>query len=103
VEICLLSKHDKQPIRVRINNELVNSSDSINVLGVQFDSRMQRSKHVRSAIIKSGKALNAIKLIKKYFNTKELVQLITSNFYSILFYNSEIWHINSLSKETKHY
>ena len=89
-EICLFSKHDEQPIRVRINNELVNSSDSINLLGVQFDSRMQWSKHVSSAIIKSGKALNAIKLIRKYFNTKELVQLITSNFYSILFYNSEI-------------
>ena len=45
-EICLFSRHDEQPIRVRINNELVISSDSINVLGVLFDSRMQWTKHV---------------------------------------------------------
>ena len=79
----------------------MSSSDSINVLGVLFDSRMQWTKHVRSEIIKSGRALNAIKLIRKYFTTKELVQLITSNFYSVLFYNSEIWHLNSLKQRDK--
>ena len=38
---------------------------------------------------------------KKYFNTTELLQLITSNFYSILYYNSEIWHLPSLKGNLK--
>jgi hypothetical protein len=100
-EICLCSRHDEQPIKIRVNGELVNSSDTIKVLSVLFDSRMQWSKHVQSAIKKSARALNAIKLIRKYFTAKELIRLITSNFYSVLFYNSEIWHLNSLKQRDK--
>ena len=37
-----------------------------------------------------------IRLIKNYFEQSELLQLITSNFYSVLYYNSEVWHIPSL-------
>ena len=50
---------------------------------------------------KANNALNAIRLIRKYFNTPELLQLITSNFYSILYNNSEIWHIPSLKATLK--
>ena len=32
---------------------------------------------------------------------KELLQLITSNYYSILYYNSEIWHLPSLNVNLK--
>ena len=45
-------------------------------------------------------AIGAIKLIKRFFSKKEILQLITSNFYSVLYYNSEIWHIPSLNKNT---
>jgi hypothetical protein len=62
---------------------------------------MQWSKHIYSAVTKSNRALNAIKLIRKYFNSMELVQLIISNFYSVLFYNSEIWHLNNLKQKDK--
>ena len=53
------------------------------------------------AITKSRKALHAISLIKRYFNKNELLLLVTSNYYSILYYNSEIWHIPSLSVNSK--
>ena len=49
--------------------------------------------HIANCISKSTKALNAIKLIKRFFIKAELIQLITSNFYSILYYNSEIWQL----------
>ena len=46
-------------------------------------------------------ALNPVKYIKKFCNKAELLQLITSNFYSILCYNSEIWHLPSLNNSLK--
>ena len=52
-------------------------------------------------INKANKALNAIKLINRYFNTKELLQLLTSNFYSILYYNAEVWQLGTLKETTK--
>ena len=40
--------------------------------------------------------LHGIKLIKKYLTKDETKMLLTSNFYSVLYYNSEIWLSNSL-------
>ena len=36
-----------------------------------------------------------------FFNTSELINLITSNFYSVLYYNSEVWNIPSLGQALK--
>ena len=68
----------------------------INVLGVLFDSKLGWGPQVQRTVQKAEKALNAIRLIKNYFEQSELLQLITSNFYSVLYYNSEVWHIPSL-------
>ncbi len=73
----------------------------MNVLGVIFDQKLQWSNQIASCASKSSKALCAIKLIRRYFSTKELLQLITSNFYSILYYNSEIWHLPTLKFNLK--
>ena len=72
------------------------------MLGVIFDSKLKWENHVISAIKKANKSLNAIKLIQKFFNTKELLALTTSNFYSILFYNSEVWLSMYLTDSVKH-
>ena len=68
----------------------------MNVLGINFDSKLQWDSQVCQAITKAKKALCAIRLIQRYFTNKELLQLITSNFYSILYYGSEIWQIPTL-------
>jgi hypothetical protein len=50
----------------------------------------------------ASKALNGIKLISRYFSTKGLIQIITSNYCSILYYNCEVWLLQSLSETIKH-
>ena len=65
------------------------------------DQKLHWSDHVAHFVSKSSKALNAIRLIRKFFTTKELLQIVTSNFYSTLYYNSEIWHLNSLNRNLK--
>ena len=49
------------------------------------------------AITKANRALNANKLISKYFAKDELLLLLTCNFYSTLYYNVEIWLSESIS------
>ena len=100
-ELCLFYKKDTPPVEIIINNARVRSESTMNVLGVCFDSKLTWSKHISNAINKANIALHAIKLIKKYFNNQEILQLLTSNFYSILYYNSEIWHIPTLKFELK--
>ena len=100
-EVCLFHRLDCQKITLHINNSPIESKEAMNVLGVTFDSKLKWSKHINNAIQKARKALHAIKLIKQHFTPQELRQIITSNFYSILYYNSEIWHLQSLKQNLK--
>ena len=73
----------------------------INVLGVIFDSKLNWTDHVAHAIKKSNKSLCALRIIKRYFKPSEMKTFLTSNYYSSLYYNSEIWLSNGIKHEIK--
>ena len=75
----------------------------MNVFGVAFESKLNWHKQIQLDITKSSKSLCAIELISKHFKKNELKTLLTSNYFSILYYNSDIWHIPSLSFNLKRY
>ena len=89
------------PVEVELNGKFIISKKAINVLGVIFGSKLQWTEQVANASSNALKAIGAIKLIKRFFNKKEILQLITSNVYSVLYYNSKIWHISSLKNNLK--
>ena len=100
-EICLFHRKDQHPIQLILNGQILNSKPFMNVLGVSFDSKLNWQTQIQQTISKSKKAIQALWLIRKYFNKQEMQQLITSNFYSILYYNSEIWHLPSNCHNSK--
>ena len=55
----------------------------------------------KNSIDRSKNALNAIYLIHKYFNKKLLLSIITSNYYSVLYNNAEVWLLPPLSPQLK--
>ena len=69
----------------------------MNVLGVIFDDKLKWNDHIAKTISKSNSALHCIRLIKHYFTIEELKQVITTNFYSVLYFNSEIWNLPTLN------
>ena len=73
----------------------------MNVLGVVFDSKMNWEDHVKKAISESNSNLYAIRLIRKYFSTDEIKNLLTALYYSKLYYGAEIWHIPGLQLKLK--
>ena len=100
-DLCLFHRGDSTPINIILYGQVIKSNKCINILGVIFDSKLQWADQVAHALKRSMNALNAVRLIKKFFTKKELLNLITSNFYSILYYNSEIWHLPTLKASLK--
>jgi hypothetical protein len=100
-EMSLFYKKDCLPITITLNQIIIRSIDFMNVLGVIFDFKLQWSQHISHTISKANSALHTIRLIRQYFTTKELLTLVTENYYSILYYNSEIWHIPNLKPQLK--
>ena len=79
-EICLFHRNDCQLIEITVNESRIKSKSNMNVLGVSFDSKLQWHSQVSNTVKKAKKALHAIYLIKKYFTSKELLNIITSNY-----------------------
>ena len=100
-DLCLFCRYDVPPLVINIGGQFVISKKAINILGVSFDSKLQWADQVALACSKATKAINAIRLIKRFFTKPELLQLITANVFSVLYYNSEIWHIPTLKNELK--
>ena len=101
MEICLFYKTDQQQVDITFNGKTIRTKRQINVLGVIFDSKLQWSNQVCQAINKAKRALHGIRLIKKFLTKQETKMLLTSNFYSILYYNCEIWLTKDLNTRHK--
>ena len=100
-ELCVFHRIENTEGSILVDDNLVRSKNEINVLGITFDSKLQWIPQVSRAINGANKSLQAVKLISKYFNKIEITQLLTSNFYSKLYYGAEIWHIPTLNKHCK--
>ena len=100
-DLCIFHSKDCPPVVIELNGGFLISKKKINVFGVTFDSKLQWVEQVALATSKAMKALSAIKIIKQYFTKTEILQLVTSNVMSILYYNSEIWHIPTLKQNLK--
>ena len=75
--------------------------ESMNVLGVMFDCKLNWDLHVALAISKARKSVYALRLLKKFFNPTEMRILLDSYVYSTLYYNAVIWLTPSLSAQSK--
>ena len=100
-ELCLFHRLDQPRFKIKIFNSEIESKNTMNVLGVIFDSKLQWSAQVSHTILKANRALHAIRMIKNFFTKDELRTLLTANFFSILYYNSEVWLIPSLNPNSK--
>ena len=101
-EICLFHKKDQPSVNIRIDNVLIKSKKSMNVLGVIFDSKLTWNDQIAHCISKAKKALFALRLLRKFFNNSEMRTLLDSNFYSVLYYNAIIWLTPELNANLKH-
>ena len=70
---------------------LLFNNESMNVLGVIFDDKLNWSVHVANAISKANKALYTLRMILKKITRSKMRTLLDSNFYSVLYYNAVIW------------
>ena len=88
-------------VQLRRLNVVVTSAKSMNVLGVEFNSKLNWNIHTACAISKAKKSLFALRLLRNYFSPTEMRTLLDTNFYSVLYCNAVIWLTPSLSSEMK--
>ena len=101
-EICLFHRNDQQKININVCGTLVKTKSFMNVLGVTFDSKLNWSIHITNCINKAKKSLYALRQLKPFFSPTQMRMLLDSYFYSMLYYNAQIWLTPELSTNLKH-
>jgi hypothetical protein len=62
-----------------------------------FDCHLNWDIQINNSVKNANKSLFALKVIKKIFTPNEMKDLLTSLYFSLLFYGSEVWHLPDLS------
>jgi hypothetical protein len=96
-EVCIFYRKIKTEIEIELDGFQIKSKQNIKILGMIFDSHMTWDEQINNSIKNANRSLFALKVIKKYFNKDELKDLVTSLYFSQLFYGSEVWHLPDLS------
>ena len=98
-EVCIFHRMDSSQATLKLGNVDVESQHQIRVLGVIMDNRLSWDQQINKVITDSRKSLQAVKLVRKYFNTEESIKLVTSLVFSRLYYASEAWLLPTLKEK----
>ena len=68
------------------------SSSTLNVLGILFDEKMCWEPQLELSMSKCQRLKPALRCLSSKLKKSEMLQVITSHFYSRLYYGSEVWY-----------
>ena len=98
-EMCVFHCMDTSKGKIGVGNIRVESSQQLGCLGVLLDNRLTWDRQIDKATTDSRKALQAVKIVRKYFNKEETVKLVTSLVFSRLYYGCEAWLLPTLKED----
>jgi hypothetical protein len=88
-------------LSITVDGREIKSQPNIKVLGILFDDALSWLPHVQRTITKSNRMFHGLKLIRKYLSLKQASQVMTSFYYSILYYGAELWLHRNVSFSIK--
>jgi len=90
-EFCIFHKTQKVTCEITVGTTRINSQMYMKALGVFIDVNLKWENHINYVSKQCDKINMGFRILKKYFNQNELLQLATSLYYSKLYYASEVW------------
>jgi len=100
-EFCVFHKNKTINCTIRINNIEITNKPSMKALGLTLDAHLNWEDHILKQSKQCDKITMGFNLLKKHFNRDELLTLVTSLFYSKLYYASEVWLSSNLSMRSQ--
>ena len=99
-QFILLHKH-KLEYNVNIRNVILPSEDSVKLLGVHIDYRLDFNKHISETCSKAGRQLSALGRLSNVLNVNEKLLLFECFILSHFNFCPAVWHCCSISDMKK--
>ena len=88
---CHLIVCNKDDLSVKLGNETIQSSDSVELLGITIDKNLNVTAHVSNLIKKGNQKLHALARISKYVSEDKLKVLMRTFIQSQFNYSPLVW------------
>lgn len=95
-ELVLFSTRNQQGT-ITIESHQIKSQQTMKILGIIFDEKLEWEHHIDNAILKTKSATSGLRHLAKYIDQEKMMQLATSFAYSRLYYGAEVWLVPSIS------
>jgi len=95
------SNRNKNYNTLAIENIEINTTKSVELLGLTIDNRLSFEEHISILCKKASSQLNAISRLQHYMNQKEKEAIINSFIYSNFNYCPLVWHFCSCKSSHK--
>ena len=96
-EVCVFHRKEKIIVDIDLDGHLIKSTETIKILGMTFDCHLNWDIQINNSVKNANKSLFALRVIKIFFTPNEMKDLLTSLYFSLLFYGSEVWHLPDLN------
>ena len=96
----LVTKHDGN-VFVNVDNEIIESSKNVKLLGITIDNKLDFTEHVSKICSKASKKIHAIARISNLMNSNKLRTLVKAFFESQFSYCPLVWMFHSRTLNTR--
>jgi hypothetical protein len=77
------------------------TSSKMKVLGITFDDKLQWKEHIDNTVKRTNRLMHGLKHVRKYLDAKQMSQVTTAFYFSVLYYGCETWYHRHLSFHLK--
>ena len=95
-ELAVFHRYDSGSSIIMLRDLEIRSKPVINILGILFDTRLTWDSHVDHCITRARKSQHVLRTVRSFFTEKEMANIITSIYYSKLYYGSQVWLLPDL-------
>lgn len=90
-EFIVFENNKQNNYEIDILGEKIKNKNSVNVLGILFDSKLNWSNHIEKVISTSKKDCFMLKKLGPFFLPEELSKIMTAMIFSKFYYGAVIW------------
>ena len=100
-ELDVLGMKNPETMNFAVGNVTINPSQSVKLLGIEIDSKLNFDTHVHEICQKAARQINALKRLSKFLNLDSRMAIFRSFITSNFGYCSLVWHACSAKNTQK--
>jgi len=100
-EVVIFGKNQPVDADIYIGDVIVKSTATMKVLGITFDSKLTWEPHVTNLVKKCNAKLTVLRKLRHKFTVDQFMKIVTSQYYSILYYCAPVWLNDVLKSNLK--